>query len=190
MPKWTSLVDSQAIYSYRRSFLPIHSFAYSGQGDLHWAIKHNRNQGLFCTQLNFKPWYWFLPEHFAVRPQFHRPLQFWAYGEVEWGCCRAPEWQHYYSWAFFQLSIVGIIGRGRVKYVKLRVPNKGEKEMLLAYFKTKDVKMAALLSRKKCPFHTYWQPEGVIIENMSKVTASFCWYSCLKRNYGNQEKEY
>lgn len=55
-------------------------------------------------------------------------------------------------------------------------------------FLTKDREVAGCLGyAKNFSFHTYWQPEGVIIENMGKVTASFCWYSCLKRNYGNQE---
>lgn len=65
--------------------------------------------------------------------------------------------------------------------------------MLPAYFffKQKTLKKAMLLGMEKNVLfiHIYSQ-RGFIIENMGKVTASFCWYSCLKRNYGNQEKEY
>lgn len=108
---------------------------------------------------------------FLVSSLFRTPLQFWGYQRVRWklllGSRMATLWFlsiHFPHWAWCEPQAGKELSVSNCMY-EIR---KREKEMVLAYFKTKDMKMAALLSRKKISFSYiltakggyYWEYES------------------------------
>lgn len=187
------VVPNPTILAGLMSFTQIHApyqFIPFSQWPKKRAFVVKTNKGACCASWFAR--HWVPPGRRTARLQRRRALPCLVGGKGKGGYCLDPG-MAIYTWIFvlYWNPGPGATIQERVNYGRRYARNKKKRKTYHQQsFKQKTGKWRLLGYGKNSPFDPYWQPEGVIIENMGKVTASFRCYSCLKRNYGNQEKEY